>query len=43
MQTEDQTPFDIDQFPALRVTFGKERPAREEPDRQTGDTGNQGL
>lgn len=38
MQTEDQTPFDIDQFPALRVSFGKEQ-----PDRQTGDTGNQGL
>lgn len=43
MQTEDQIPIDIDQFPALRVSFAKEQPALEEPDRQTGDTGNQGL
>lgn len=38
MQTEDQTAFDIDPFPALRVSF-----AREEPGQQTGDTGTQCL
>lgn len=38
MQTEDQIPIDIDRFPALRVSF-----PGEEPDRQAGDTGNQGL
>jgi hypothetical protein len=40
MQTKDPTAFDIDQSPALRVSF-----AGEEPDwqsgKQAGDTGNQ--